>query len=71
MNDFVSIASFATPYEYTVLKLLLEKKGIRFRFQNESLTGADPFYSLPHGAIVLKVHREDLPAAKKILKEFD
>ncbi|EMY82686.1 hypothetical protein pgond44_01150 [Psychroflexus gondwanensis ACAM 44] len=43
MNEFIQLAVFTYPHEYTVLKLLLEKEDIRFFFQNETVIGVIPF----------------------------
>ncbi|TXE17029.1 DUF2007 domain-containing protein [Psychroflexus gondwanensis] len=71
MNEFIQLAVFTYPHEYTVLKLLLEKEDIRFFFQNETVIGVIPFYSNALGGIFLKVHPEDLKEAKKILEDYN
>ncbi|MFO7703152.1 DUF2007 domain-containing protein [Psychroflexus maritimus] len=70
MTDFIKIAIFTYPHEYTVLKLVLEKNNIRFFFQNETVIGMIPFYSNALGGIFLKVHPNDLEQAKAILRDF-
>ena len=70
MQNFITLATFTYPFEYAVLKLLLEKEAIRFFFQNETLVGLVPFYSNALGGIFLKVHPEDYPEALKILQAF-
>lgn len=71
MLDFKKLAVFSFPHEYAVLRLLLEKKDIRFFFQNETAIGVMPFYSNAIGGIFLKVHQDDLDKAKVILRTFD
>lgn len=70
MTNFIKIAAFTYPYEYAVLKLLLEQAEVRFFFQNETAIGILPFYSNPLGGIFLKVHPDDLLLAQKILTDF-
>ncbi|WP_121666087.1 putative signal transducing protein [Mesonia aquimarina] len=71
MQNFITLATFTYPFEYAVLKLLLEKEAIRFFFQNETLVGLVPFYSNALGGIFLKVHPEDYSQALKILQAFE
>lgn len=71
MLDFKKIAVFVFPHEYAVLQLLLEKERIRFFFQNETAIGIMPFYSNAIGGIFLKVHQDDVEAAKAILIKFN
>ncbi len=71
MLDFEKIAVFSFPHEYAVLQLLLEKEHIRFFFQNETAIGVMPFYSNAIGGIFLKVHPDDVEAAKAILSSFN
>lgn len=70
MTHFVQIARFSFPYEYAVLRLLLEQKQIRFFFQNETVASILPVYTPSKGGILLKVHPDDLAAAQKILDDF-
>lgn len=70
MTAYIKIAVFTYPYEFAVLKLLLEKEGLRFFFQNETVIGIVPFYSNAMGGIFLKVHPEDVSEAKEILQDF-
>jgi hypothetical protein len=71
MKDFITIAVFTYPHEYTVLKLLLQQESIRHFFQNETMVGVFPFYSNALGGILLKVHRDDIERAKEILDSFN
>lgn len=70
MTNFVKIATFSYPYEYAVLKLLLEQEEIRFFFQNETAISLMPFYTNSKGGIFLKVHPEDVSQAQRIITEF-
>ncbi len=71
MKDFVVLATFTYPYEYSVLKLLLEKENIRYVFENETMVTISPFYSNALGGIKLKVHKNDVEIANKLLKDFN
>jgi len=71
MNEFVKLAVFTYPHEYTVLKLLLEKNELRFFFQNETVIGVVPFYSNALGGIFLKVHPDDVTEARAILEDYN
>ena len=71
MRNFVTLAVFTYPHEYTVLKLLLEQEQIQHFFVNETMVEVFPFYSNALGGILLKVHRLDIDRAKEILDSFD
>lgn len=71
MKDFITLAVFTYPHEYTVLKLLLDQEGIQHFFENETMVGVFPFYSNALGGILLKVHRLDIERAREILEGFD
>lgn len=71
MKNFIEIAKFTYEYEYSVLRLLLEKEAIRFYFKNETILGITPFYSNALGGIVLFVHKKDEQKALKILEDFN
>lgn len=71
MLNFITIAVFTYPHEYTVLRLLFEQAELRFFFQNETAIGVIPFYSNALGGILLKVHPEDIKEAKEIIDSFD
>ena len=55
---------------FIILKSILEREAIRFFFQNETVIGLLPFYSLTSGGIHLKVHPEDFENAKLLFEEF-
>lgn len=71
MEEFVTVATFTYPYEYAVLRLVLEDVEIPHVFENETMVNVTPFYSNALGGIRLKVHREDAEAVLEILREFD
>lgn len=68
MLNFIKIASFTYAHEYSVLQHLLEQENLRFYFQNETVLGVLPFYSHALGGIFLKVHPDDVLAAKEIIE---
>ena len=71
MKDFVTLAIFTYPHEYSILKLLLDQEGIQHFFQNETMVGVFPFYSNALGGIHLKVHQMDKERAQEILDSFN
>lgn len=71
MENFVSIATYTYPFEYAVLRIVLDQKGIRYVFENETMLSVFPFYSNALGGIHLKVHKNDVPLTKQILSDFD
>ncbi|MBC9797273.1 DUF2007 domain-containing protein [Sinomicrobium weinanense] len=71
MEDFVVVAIFTYPHEYTILQHLLDEEGIPHVFENETIVNITPFYSNALGGIKLKVHREDAEAVIAILKKLD
>ena len=71
MKDFETVAIFTYPSEYAVLRLLFEQEGIRHIFQNETMIGVLPFHSNAIGGIRLKVHKEDVEAARQIINDLN
>lgn len=71
MKDFITLAVFTYPHEYSVLRLLLDKEEIHYFFENETMVGVFPFYSNALGGILLKVHKLDVDKAREILDGFD
>lgn len=71
MKNFTVVATFTYPYEYAVLKLLLEKENIPYVFQNETMVSISPFYSNAIGGIKLKVHKKDYETVKKIIDQLN
>ncbi|MCG2610386.1 DUF2007 domain-containing protein [Flavobacterium sp. SM15] len=70
MNNFVTVAVFDYPHQITVLKHLLDQAEIEYFFENETMMNIVPMYSQALGGIKLKVHREDVEAAKEIVKKL-
>ncbi|MDN6317794.1 MAG: DUF2007 domain-containing protein [Flavobacteriaceae bacterium] len=70
MLNFIKIASFTYAHEYSILQHLLEQEDLRFYFQNETILGVLPFYSNALGGIFLKVHPDDVLAAKEIIERY-
>ncbi|MGK0378904.1 DUF2007 domain-containing protein [Patiriisocius sp. Uisw_017] len=71
MENFKTIAIFSFPTEYHVLQHLLEQGAISFIFQNETMISVLPFHSNPFGGIRLKVHKDDIEKAKKIMNSLE
>jgi len=70
MTEFVTVATFNFTHEITILKTILENKGIPFLFQNENLISVDPLASFAYGGINLKVHPNDVNEVKEILNNL-
>jgi len=71
MKNSVVIATYTYPYEYVILKSILEEKGINYVFENETMVAITPFYSNALGGIKLKVHRDDAKATIEIIKDLE
>lgn len=71
MEFYKTIAIFTYPSEYTVLQHLLQQHNIRFVFENETMISVLPFHSNAIGGIRLKVHLDDIAAAKEILNNLN
>lgn len=71
MKDFISIATFTYPNEYAILQHLLEREGILFFFENETMIGVFPFYSNALGGINLKIHPKDKVRVLEIIDELN
>lgn len=67
MTEFVTVATFNFTHEITILKTILENKGIPYLFQNENLISVDPLASFAYGGIILKVHPNDVEQVKDII----
>ena len=67
MTEFIIVAIFNFSHEITVLKTILDNKGIHYLFQNENLISVDPLASLAYGGIQLKVHPKDFSKVKEII----
>ncbi|MFC5047776.1 DUF2007 domain-containing protein [Aquimarina hainanensis] len=71
MKDYVIIATFTFQHEYTVLKLLLDREGIDYFFENEITNSVLPFHTNLIAGINLKVHRRDQEKAEQIIRDFN
>ncbi|WP_298417875.1 DUF2007 domain-containing protein [uncultured Kordia sp.] len=70
MTNFVTVATFTYPFEYAILRIVLDQKGIKYVFENEIMLSVFPFYSNAIGGISLKVHKNDIHIAEQILEDF-
>jgi hypothetical protein len=71
VRHFKHIATYTYPYEYLVLKFLLEEEDIPFVFENETIIAISPFYSNALGGIRLLVHRDYAEYVKELINELD
>ncbi len=71
MKDFITIATFTYPNDYAILRLLLEREGISYFFENETMIGVFPFYSNALGGINLKVHIKDQIKVQQIIDDLN
>jgi len=71
MENFVTVAIFTYPSEYTVLEHLLQQANIPYVFQNETMISVLPFHSNAIGGIRLKVHFKNQEQAKKIIEDLN
>ncbi|AXT57290.1 hypothetical protein SAMN04487910_1137 [Aquimarina amphilecti] len=71
MKDFITIATFTYPNDYAILRLLLEREGISYFFENETMIGVFPFYSNALGGINLKIHSKDKIRVQEIIDDLN
>ncbi|WP_109098864.1 hypothetical protein [Aquimarina sp. AU58] len=71
MKDFITIKTYTYPFEYAILKLLLDQEGISYFFENETMVGVFPFYSNALGGINLKVHQRDKNKVLQIISDLN
>ncbi|WP_298546925.1 DUF2007 domain-containing protein [uncultured Aquimarina sp.] len=71
MKDFITIATFTYPNDYVILRLLLEREGISYFFENETMIGVFPFYSNALGGINLKIHQKDQIKVQQIIDDLN
>ena len=71
MNKFITIATFNFAYEITILKSILDDKGIKYFFKNENLVSIDPLASYAYGGIELQIHPNDAEQVKEILNNLN
>ena len=70
MSNFVTVATFTYHFEYAVLRIVLDQKGITYVFENDMMLSVFPFYSNAIGGISLKVHKNDVALTQQILDDF-
>lgn len=70
MTNYVVAAVFTYSYEFAVLRLILEQRGISHFFQNETMSNILPFHSLALGGIRLLVHPADLDTVLEIIDDL-
>ncbi len=71
MNKFITIATFNFAYEITILKSILDDKGIKYFFKNENLVSIDPLASYAYGGIDLQIHPNDKEEVIEILNNLN
>ncbi|WP_395043883.1 DUF2007 domain-containing protein [Flavobacterium sp.] len=71
MIEFITIATFNFPHEITILKTILDYKGIQYLFLNENLISINPMATIAYGGIQLKVHPNDKEEVKEILDNLN
>lgn len=71
MQNYVQLAIFTFPSEYTVLEHLLQQGGVRYFFRNETMISVLPFHSNAVGGIRLMVHPEDVEVSKQIISDLE
>lgn len=71
MTNFVTVATFTYTFEYAILRIVLDQKGIQYVFENETMLSVFPFYSNALGGISLKVHKNDVSLTQQILADFN
>ena len=71
MTNFVTVATFTYAFEYAILRIVLDQKGIHYVFENETMLSVFPFYSNALGGISLKVHKNDVSLIQQILEDFN
>ncbi len=71
MTEFITVATFNFAHEITVLKSVLENRGIPYFFENETIVSVDPLATIAYGGIKLKVHPDFIQTAKEILDNLN
>ena len=71
MINFVTVATFTYPFEYAILRIILDQNHINYIFENEMMLSVFPFYSNALGGIALKVHKSDVEQTLQILEDFN
>jgi len=71
LQNYTTIARFSHTFEYVILKLLLDKAGIRYFFKNEQFASIMPMSAIGNNGILLMVHTHDAEEARRILDKFN
>ncbi len=71
MKKFVIVKTYTYPFEYAVLKHLLDQERISYFFENETMIGVFPFYSNALGGINLRVHPRDKQKVLQIIEDLN
>ena len=71
LKNYISIARFTYPYEYAILKLLLDRADIHYYFKNEFMADVLNLNFIGNNGIYLMVHQNDKEEAVKILDQFN
>ncbi|WP_445159231.1 putative signal transducing protein [Mesohalobacter salilacus] len=71
MKNYSIIARYSYTFEYVILKLLLDKAGIRYFLKNEQFASIMPMSAIGNNGILLMVHQADKVEAEQILKDFN
>jgi len=71
LQNYSTIARFSYTFEYVILKLLLDKSGIRYFFKNEQFASIMPMSAIGNNGILLMVHEHDKTEAEQILEDFN
>ena len=71
MQNYTTIARYSFTFEYIILKLLLDKAGIRYFLKNEHFASIMPMSAIGNNGILLMVHLDDKDEALEILKDFN
>jgi hypothetical protein len=64
----VTIATYTSIYEASLVKGMLENEGIPAYLKDEFINQINPFYSAAVGGIKLQVSEEDKEEAKKLIE---
>ena len=70
-QNWVTLTSFTYESEMLILLSKLEAEGIRYVTPNRTFISVRPMLSNAVGGIKVMVHRDDMPEALEILKNFE
>lgn len=71
MEAFITVAIFEYQHEIEILRHLLDREGIVYFFENETILSVVPMYSVALGGIKLKVHPDYAETVREILDRLD